>query len=267
MLGEAAAQSIERAGQRAWVQVGALGAGIDSNVRVDDLGHAGFGLPAAGTTLDFEDDLGLRRRKTLPNVVLGLRLSDRLRMEYETYSLSRSATREVLDEVVVIGDATFSASAQLQSSFSSRVQRLSLGYALLKTPTAEAGLSLGVQYTRYRLAFDGETRVTGEAPRVARVEERDSGPLPTVGAFGTAAFGGAWSGAARVDYMPVDSSRLSGYLGNVEANLYYRLSPTWSVGAGYKAVSYKVVRRSEGDFGARFEYRFRGPQVLLEAGF
>ena len=267
MVGTAGAQSIDRVGQRAWVQLGALSAGIDSLVRIDYLGNAGLGLPATGTTLDFEDDLDLARRKTVPNVVLGLRLSDRWRMEYGTYSLSRTATQTVLDETVVIGGTTYSAQAQLQSSFSSRVQRLSLGYALLKTPTAEAGVAVGVQYTRYRLAFVGTGSVNGEPPSVSSVEESDRGPLPTGGVFGTVALGEAWSGAARVDYMPVDSKRLHGYLGNVEANLYYRLSPNWSLGVGYKAVSYKVVRKSDGDFGARFEYRFRGPQVLLEAGF
>jgi len=261
------AQSIGRGDQRAWVQLGVMGAGIDSLIRVDYLGNSGLGLPAAGTTLDFEDDLGLRRRKAVPSVVLGLRLAERWHLEFETYSLTRSATQTVLDEAVVIGGTTYSATAQLQSSFSSRVQRLSLGYGLFKTPTAELGVAVGVQYTRYRLAFVGTGSVNGEPPSVSRVEESDRGPLPTAGLFGSVALSDAWSSAARVDYMPVDSKRLRGYLGNVEANLYYRMAPNWSLGLGYKAVSYKVVRKSDGDFGARFEYRFRGPQVLLEAGW
>jgi hypothetical protein len=265
--GGAGAQSMDRQSQRAWGRIGLLQAHVDSLVRIDYLGGTSVGLPVVGTTLDFEDDLGLRGRQALLDVALGLRLYERWRLEFGTYSLRRSATRTLLDDEVTIDGVTYSAAADLHSRFSSRVQRLSLGYSLLKSPVAEAGLALGVQYTRYSLAFSGDGRFNGEPPSMRSVEEHDKGPLPTIGVFGAAVLSGPWSAAARLDHMPVDSRRLRGYLSNVEANLYYRLSAAWSLGVGYKAVSYKLTRKSSGDFGALFEYRFRGPQVLLEAGF
>ena len=52
---------------------------------------------------------------------------------------------------IVVNGMTPIAQAQLQTRFESQATRLGLGYSLLKSPTAEAGLVPGVQFTRYRL--------------------------------------------------------------------------------------------------------------------
>lgn len=263
----AAAQSMNRIDQRAWIQLGAARAHVDSSLRADYVGDPALGLPPLSTTLDFEDDLKLDRSHTVPNIVLGVRLFERWRVEFETYRLRRTATQTLLDEAVTIDGTTYSASARLNSEFMSRVQRLTLGYSLLKTPSAELGVALGVQYTRYRLRLEGVGQVDNGPPEVRSAEEGDKGPLPTVGLYGSFALGSAWSAAGRVDYLPVESRRVNGYLGSVEANVYHRLSPNWTVGVGYRYIEYRVDRKATGDVGGRFEYRFRGPQVLLEAGF
>ena len=266
-MGGASAQTNERISPSFWLRGAVFHARIDSSLRVDYVGSPEFGLPGAGTTLDFEDDLGLPRNQTRGDVLLGVRLFDRGRIELQNYSLRRSGTKQLLDDSVVVNGITYSAQAQLTTSFESEVTRLGLGYSFLKTPTAEAGVLLGVQFTRYRLALVGEGRINNEPPASRSVEERDSGPLPTVGVYGSFALSPNWSLHMHADYLPVDSKRLRGGLGMAELNLYRQLTPNFAAGVGVRHVQYKLDRKSSGELSGTFEYRFTGPQVMVEAAF
>lgn len=263
----AGAQTLDRVSQSFWVRGTVFHAQIDSSVRVDYVGSPEFGVPGAGTTLDFESTLGLPRTQTRGDLSLGVRLFDRGRLELQHYSLRRSGTRQLVDDSIVINGITYSAQAQLSTTFESEVTRLGLGYSLLKTPTAEAGVLLGVQFTRYRLRFVGEGRINNEPPEISSVEERDSGPLPTVGVYGSFALAPGWSMHMHADYLPVDSKRLRGGLGMAELNVYRQLTPNLAAGLGVRHVQYKLDRKSSGELTGTFEYRFTGPQVMVELAF
>lgn len=266
-MGQASAQTLDRASQNFWLRGTVFHAQIDSSLRLDYAGSPEFGLPGTGTTLDFERHLGLPSRQTRADLALGVRLFERGRLELQTYSLRRSGTRQLLDESVVVNGITYSAQAQLGTRFDSEVVRLALGYSLIKTPTAEAGLLLGVQHTRYRLQLVGEGRINNEAPEQRSLEESDSGPLPTVGVYGSFALAPNWSLHLHADYLPVDSKRLRGGVGMAELNLYRQLTPNLAAGLGVRHVQYKLDRKSSGELSGAFEYRFTGPQVMLELAF
>jgi len=76
-----------------------------------------------------------------------------------------------------------------------------------------------------------------------------------------------WSVGGRADLLDLEGRRAKGRLHNLEANLYYRLAPAWSASLGYRVVEYRVDRKGNGEIDGRFEYRFRGPQLQIEAGF
>jgi hypothetical protein len=261
------AQQVDRLQQTVWVRLGAFRANIDSLVRVDYTGTPSLGIPAAGTTLDFEDHLGLPESKTVPDAMIGLRLGERWRVELEGYRLNRTATRQLLDRAVIIGGTTYDIAASLRSSLDTSVIRLSAGYSLLKTAQSEAGVALGVQKTHYRLAFTGIGSFNGAPSAEASIVEEDSGPLPTVGLYGTLGLWPAWSLSARADFLPVNSRKIKGSLENFQANLYYAIDRHWSAAAGYRVVDYKVAAKNNGALGVNLQYRFRGPQLMLEAGF
>ena len=263
----ASAQPTERISHSLWVRGAIFHAQINSSVRLDYRGSPEFGVPGAGTTVDFESTLGMPRTQTRGDLLLGVRLFERGRLELQTYSLRRSGTRQLLDESVVVNGITYSAQARLTTSFESEVTRLGLGYSLLKTPTAEAGILLGVQFTRYRLRFVGEGRINSEPPESRSAEEGDKGPLPTFGAYGSFTLAPGWSVQMQADYLPVDSKRLRGGLGMAELNLYRQLTTNLSAGVGVRHVQYKLDRKSSGELSGTFEYRFTGPQVMLELGF
>ena len=261
------AQQVDRLQQTLWLRVGAFHANVDSLVRFDYFGTPSLGISGASATLDFEDNLGLSASKTVPDALIGLRVGDRWRFEVEGYRLSRSGTRQLLDRAVVIGNTTYNIAASLNTSLDVSVARLNAGFSFLKTDHAEAGLAVGVQQTHYRLAFIGVGSVTGLPPAEASIVEEDSGPIPTIGLYGTLGLSPSWSVSVRVAYLPVNSRRVKGGLDNFQANFYYAIDKHWSAVLGYRVVDYKVATNNYGEFGARLEYRFRGPQLMLEAGF
>ena len=261
------AQQVDRLQQTVWLRLGAFRANVDSRVRIDYTGTPSLGIPGAGSTLDFENDLGLPGTKTVPDALIGLRLADRWRVELEGYRLNRSGTRQLLDRPVVIGGTTYDIAASLNSSLDTSVVRLNAGYSFLKTAQAEVGIALGVQQTRYRLAFNGSGSGTGAPPAEASVVQQDSGPLPTVGLYGTLGLSSGWSLSARVAFLPVDNHSVKGGLDNFQANLYYAIDKHWSAALGYRVVDYKIAAKNNGELGVNLDYRFRGPQLMLEAGF
>ena len=263
----AGAQSMDRASQTFWARGALFQAQVDSLLRIDYVGSPEFGLPGAGTTVDFESTLGLPTSRTRAEGMLGVRLFKRGRIELQHYSLGRTGTRELLDESIVVDGVTYSAQAQLTTRFESEVTRLGLGYSLLKTPTAEAGLLLGVQFTRYKLRLVGQGSINNEPPQTSSLEESDNGPLPMFGGYGSFTLAPGWSVDLRAEYLPVDSSRLRGGIGMAEVNLYRQLTHNLSAGLGVRHVQYMLDRKGSGELTGRFEYQFTGPQVVLELGF
>jgi hypothetical protein len=249
-----------RLDQQGWVQLGAFRPSIDSTVQYN---NPSSGL--AGTELDLESDLGLAKRKTLPSLLIGARIADRWRVEFEHFALKRSGT-ETLDVAINVDDTTFSASAQVDTDFSSKVYRLSGGYSFYKSPEAEAGLSLGVHVTDFRLALEGIGSVNG-GPASVRSERRDKTvPLPTLGLYGTWAFAPSWEAGGRLDVLSLKVRDYKGTLLNAQANVFYRVTPNVALGLGYRHDDYRL-KAERSDWTGKVEYRFSGPQVVLDAGF
>jgi len=257
----AMAQNTGKLNQRYWLQLGAFHPSIDSRAQVD---HPQTG--AAGTYLDFENELGLADKKTLPTLLLGARLHDNWRLEFEHFALKRSATQTLLSGDVVFDDTTYNASATLASEFDSKVTRLSGGYSLYKTPEAEAGVVLGLHVTSFKIALEGQGSVNGGAVAVRRASEAKTVPLPTLGAYGSYAFAPDWEASGRADLLYLKVGDYKGSLLNLQANVFYRFNPNLALGLGYRHDDYKL-KATHPTWTGKLEYRFSGPQLVLEAGF
>jgi hypothetical protein len=259
--GAASAQGAGSLDQKFWLQLGVFHPSIDSEVRVDRSNNA-----LSGSDIDMERDLGLSSRKSAPSLLLGARINDRWRAEFEYFSLKRHATQPVLGSSIVVDDTVFPVNAVLSSRFDSQVYRASVGYSFYKTPQAEAGAVLGLHVTQFKLDFEGEASV-GEAPVAVSSERRDKTvPLPTIGFYGTYAFSQNWLGSARIDAFSIKARGTKGSLVNMQANVLYRFTPNLALGGGYRFNEYRV-RSDRESFNGKVNYKFHGPQLFVEAGF
>jgi len=251
--------SAESPQDRFWAQLEYFLPAIESTARLD-APESGI----VGGTLSMEDDLGLRDRKGTPYLLLGTRLSERWRLEFEFYTLRRTGNRTLARDARW-GDRTFPVSSRLDTEFESTVFRLVAGWSFLRSPTAEAGLSLGLHTTGFEVALDGQTAVSSSAVRTT--DRRDQlVPLPTIGFYGSWVLSPTWVLRARLDGLSLSYKEFDGLLTNARAGVDWRFARHWSLGIGYRFVHYSL-ELSRPRFDGVLKYRFHGPSVHLSATF
>lgn len=217
-----------------------------------------------GTEIRLEDELGLDDRKGTPYLLLGMRLGDNWRLEFEYYQLKRDATHTISRDIQW-GDVNYPASATLQSRFDSSIYRLTGGYSFYRTQQAEVGGAFGLHVTDFTVALAGQGN--GAAGLSFRNEARDAlVPLPTIGVYGSWVFAPQWVLRGRVDYLSLNYEQYDGRLVNVMAGVDWRFSKNWGVGGGYRYVDY-TVGSTRDRFQGEITYSFKGPTLYLTAGF
>lgn len=250
----------QHADDRWWFHLAGFRPSIDSTARSDFLVG-----DRPGTTVRFEDELGLADRTTLPWFQAGMRVGDRWRFELEYLSLRREGTRSTSREIVW-GDQVFPVSASLTSELDSDIVRVSAGYSFYRDAATELGGVLGLHVTRFRMALSSRIAVGGIAGSGQAEAEEALVPLPTVGLFGKHDFSARWSVTGRVDYFTLSTAGYSGGLVNGKLSVAYRFTDRLGAAAGYEYVDYSLdIDKSNWRGGV--DYRFSGPFVALQLGF
>jgi len=247
--------------QSFWLHLGAFRPHIDSVFRIDSNRTA---LP--GSTINGEKDLGWADNETVGSLLLGARLGDRWRLEFEYFELDRAADAPLVERSLSIGDSSFALSARVASEFTSSVYRFTAGYSMIRLPQAEVGVAIGVHVTDFSVVIEGTAAVNGVTVARQREQRQELLPLPTAGLYGTWAFTRDWVVQGRVDWFSLSYDGYEGTLWNVQANLLYSFSPNFAVGIGYRLNDYEV-KADRSNWRGEVNYRFRGPQILVEAGF
>lgn len=246
--------------QKVWMQLGVFRPSLDTQIRYDD-DNGGL-----GSNIDGENDLGLRDSKTIGTLLLGARLSDRWRLEFEYFSLNRSASKTARSGSIKFGDNVYPASLELDSHFDSKVYRFSGGYSLVKTPQVEWGLVAGIHVTDFKVGLNSRELING-VETATRIEQRNKTlPLPTIGIYGNYALANNWELSGRADVFSLNHGGYEGRLLNLQANVAYRFTPQVALALGYRLDDYKISSDRSAWRGS-VDYKFRGPQLVLDVGF
>src|SRR5215831_8330948 len=197
LMGLVGGASAEIPQDRHWAQLEYFFSTIRSTARLDPTTTS-----ASGRVVSLEDDLGLDDRKGTPYLLLGTRLGERGRLEFEYYQLDRDAT-VVLDREVTWGDVVYPVAAQVSSVLDTTIYRLIAGYSLQRTSQAEFGIALGLHVTHFAVSLAGQgTAASGVVFQSDRRTELV--PLPTLGLYGTFMPSERWMLRGRVDYLSLD---------------------------------------------------------------
>ena len=210
-----------------------------------------------GTSISFEDDLGLDDRKTNVSILGKLRLGDRWRIEGEYFALDRSGSRTI-NRTINWGGDVYPVGITVSSEFDSDIYRVSGGYSFIKNPQAEFGVALGLHITDFTASLAGANiaKRTGDA----------LAPLPTIGLYGSYAFTPRWLLSGRVDFFSFNYNDYDGSLVNLTAAVDYRFTRNFGVGVGYRYVDYDL-EVTKSSFSGGVKYEFSGPVVYLVGSF
>ena len=207
--------------------------------------------------VDFEQDLDLKDRDTLPAILASVRLGHRWKIEAEYFALNRSASAP-LSRTISWGDNTYTVGTTVSSTFDSDIYRLSAGYALLKSNEHELGVALGAFVTDFDASIS--------APGIGTSAGDTLAPLPTIGLYGAYALSSKWLFSGRMDYFFINYDDYEGDLINVSAGIDYRFTRHFAAGLAYRYVDYDL-NVSDSSYSGDIEYRFNGPMFYITASF
>ena len=232
---------------------------IDTRVRVDSTSGI------IGTTIDFEQNLGLSDTESLPAVGFVWRFAKKHRLKLHVFELNRSGSTITSTEIR-FGDRVFEIDLPISSFYDTRVTSLAYSYSLIFDEKKELALSAGLSVQKIKMGLIGNSG--------AEIVEVDSGltaPLPSFGLSGGYAISERWTarggvGVFSIEYAFADEERLAGEIVVAEASIEHGTFDNVHFGFAY---SYFDVRAEFED--ARrlnlIRYRYHGPMLRVVAVF
>jgi hypothetical protein len=210
-----------------------------------------------GTSVSFEDALGLDNSDVVGQGLARWRMSDRWRLELEYFSLNRSNSK-VLSQDIIWGDQTFPAGSQVDAKWDVSVARLSAGYSFFKTPDKELGVALGFHLTdiKAELATSGGNGDSGKL----------LAPLPVLSGYGQVALTDHWAIAARLDAFRLAYKPYEGHIFAMGVDLLYQPWRYLGFGLGFRSLEI-AASASNNDWEGAVRSSFSGPIAFISTSF
>ena len=247
-------------GQPFQFALGAYVPKLDTQLRVDRTD----GL--AGTTLSFEQNLGMRDTAILPTFTFAWRFARRHRLTASYFELNRSGS-EVTQTEIRIGDKVFNVNLPVSTFFDVQVLSASYHYSVIFKPKSELALSVGLSLQE--MTFGTQGNLGGGQ----LIEERSelTAPLPTFGLSGGYAFTDKWifRGAIGIFAISLDWEDADGFGGTIvdfNATLFYVPFKHYRFGIAYTHFDVDVDWTKRGKNTA-INYDYKGPTFLFAATF
>ncbi|HUO67380.1 MAG TPA: hypothetical protein VMV37_07580, partial [Gammaproteobacteria bacterium] len=121
----ASAEVREPAAERGSVMLAAFNTGRNTDARLDSNTRSG-----SGTDIDLEDDLGLERYMTVARLSGYLWITERQRIDFSLFDLSREASK-TLQKDIVLGDQTFTVDADVDTLNELKIYKVDYTFAAL----------------------------------------------------------------------------------------------------------------------------------------
>jgi len=232
---------------------------LDTRVRVD----ASDASP--GTTIIFEQNLGMSDTETLPALGLNWRFAKKHKLGFNALRLDRSGS-EVTTSEIRIGDEIFTVDLPIASFFDMQIISFDYHYSLILDEKKELALGFGISIQD--LSFG----LLGNGP--VGVIETNSGitaPIPTFGVKGGYAFTDKWVGKIGFGYLSFDLAldperQLSGDVLNGYASIQHNTFERVYFGLSYQYFDVKV-NWSENGLYTSVGYEYQGPMLAVIAAF
>lgn len=224
-----------------------------TSLRVDSRTNATAGTPVSG-----ENDLGMPGHRPQGRIELMFRLRQRSRLRVDYFETSRNGS-QVLSRPVVFGDEVFNAGDLATSSLDWRAFNLTYTYSFIRTDRLEIASGLAMHLL--------EAEARGAVPlRQVQQEVSGSGAFPTIPLDLTWRISRHFAFTARGQYFHIAHNGSQGSLGDYHADVQYRWTPNFSVGAGYSELRYSL-EVNDANFPGSFRMSVRGPEAFVRVSF
>lgn len=240
---------------------------FDTSARLDvDLG----GILSAGTSVDFENLVGVPAVKAHFRGLGRWRLSDASSLELGLDSVSRGGARVLAEEIVWEG-TTYGVGAEVEGTFDSDEAYLGYRWDAFRAANVRLGGTIGVSYYRLATSLSGRGEVTkpdGTVEQGTFTRAFDlAAPVPVVGLAGEGAVSrrvvfGFYSRCLFLSTSGLSGGTISGGL-----SLRWYASPAFAIVGGADVSSIRIRKYVDGDRRYSGSYTYAGPRIGLSVGF
>lgn len=130
------------------ISLGWFGPSADTTVRLDATNGT------LGTTIKFEDDLGVAKKEGLFRIDGYWRPKKRHRLDFGYYDFNRSGLKAI-NKTINFGDQTFVINTQVTSKFDLKLIKVAYTYLIVAKQKTTVGLSLGVNISDLNVGLSG----------------------------------------------------------------------------------------------------------------
>lgn len=241
------------------LRLGVYDMNLSTKIRVDGVGGN------LGSSLDFENDLNLDDNKDTFDVAFRWRVRERHLLEAEYFQLKRNGLRR-LDGEIRFGDAVFPVGADVRSSFTTEVTRLSYAYRFIRDRDWGLAIGAGLHVTRLRAALTEVDFDNVEVPTGEREIAAVTAPLPVIGFYGARRLGDKGAVILRAQLFEVEIDDIDGRIEHAAIYYEHDVFERVGLGIGYDWFNIDLESRDRLWIG-RADVRFHGPMLFLKGSF
>ena len=218
-----------------------------------------------GTRFSFEEKLNLDDRKDTWVAGARWRFKDRHFIELEYFKLGRTGFRR-LESEINFGDMTFTAGADVRSSFTTEVTRLTYNYRVLRSPDWGMAFGAGIHVTRLHASLTEVITDSGGTLVGDREIAKVTAPLPVLGFSGARRLSDDWALLAQAQSFFLDLNDVDGAINHAALHFEHGLSDSFGFGFGYDWFDIDVGTKKEFWRGST-DVSFHGPMAFLKGSF
>jgi len=214
----------------------------------------------AGTSIDFQNLLGMSSSAWGPDGAFRWRMSEKWRLEASYFFISQTGDKSI-DRDIQWGDVTYPINAEVTSKMNFSDLRASVGYSFYKTSDKELGVGLGLHTLTYQFSLNSLTQGT-EGTRVLA-------PLPVLSVYMGFALNDQWSVSARIDEFSLTYQQYHGGITVLGLNLQYQPFRHVGFGLGYTGIflNFSADSTGLGSFQGKLNQNVQGPSFFITASF
>lgn len=241
------------------VSLNAMFPNLDTRVRLDASDES------PGTTIIFEQNLGMSDTETLPALALGWRFAKKHQLRLSTFSLDRSGSAVTTSEIR-IGDEVFTADLPISSYIDMTVTGIDYSYSLVFDERKELALGIGLSVQDISFGLIGNLNAGA-----VEVGSEVTAPVPTFLIEGGYAFTDKWLGKLRAGFLSFDltldgGNQLSGDIFNGHMGIQHNTFEHVHFELSYQLFDINV-NWNENGLNSTVAYEYHGPVLSVTAAF
>jgi hypothetical protein len=203
---------------------------------------------ALGTSIRFEDQLGMDADQSVIRLDGLRRFGDRHAIGFGLWTLNRAGTAAI-DRRIEYDGNVFDVGAEINSQLDTGWLRVDWRYSLLRTDKGEAGFSAGLSVYEFDARLEGLATVSdgtgGTVLAAVRAEESVLAPVPTIGMFMNYAIRPNLIFRVKADFLDLDVGDFEGKV--TDTMLLFEWYFSRHVGVGVGANKSDIDVRNVGD--------------------